>query len=83
MKGRGKGERERIGEHLGPLSRLRRALVRPRLHQQRVLRVVGSAVHLQPAASWEGPSPEVDGVFARPMPLSAQVTRRAKGSAGP
>src|SRR5215216_1347112 len=44
------GERqlERIGEHLGSLSWLRLALIRPRLHEQRLLRV-GSSVDFEPA----------------------------------
>jgi len=47
------GERqlERIGEHLGSLSWLRLALIRPRLHEQRLLRV-GSSVDFEPAAAW-------------------------------
>jgi len=55
--GRGEGQLERIGQHLGLLGWLWRTLMRPHLHQQGVLRIVGSAVDFEPSAIREGPPP--------------------------
>jgi hypothetical protein len=55
--GRGEGQLERIGQHLSLLGWLWRTLMRPHLHQQGVLRIVGSAVDFDPSAIRQGPPP--------------------------